>query len=72
MDVCGVKALPRAADSSAPTEDGGGGMTVVLVLLVAGAAAAAFKLKGQGSKKHTGESMYADDSDLALKMDSPA
>jgi len=47
-------------------------MTVVLVLLVAGAAAAAFKLKGQGQKKPTGESMYADDSDLNLKLDSPA
>ena len=47
-------------------------MTVLLVLLVAGAAAAAFKLKGRGQKKHEGESMYADDSDLALKMDSPA
>ena len=39
---------------------------------VAGAAAAAFKLKGQGQKKHEGESMYADDSDLNLKLDSPA
>ena len=72
-DVCGVKALAPPADSPAPTESsGGGGMTVVLVLLVAGAAAAAFKLKGQGQKKPTGESMYADDSDLNLKLDSPA
>ena len=75
MDVCGVKAIPPFGDDSTPsTEGSGSGMTVVAVLLVAGVAAAIFKSKSQGGKmtSTSGESMYADDSDLNFKLDSPA